>query len=212
MNTFVKISKTIINAILTLIIIVGIAFIGLFIYGIQPYVVETGSMEPTLKTGSLCFVNKRVEFKDMKKGDIIAFKLDSGSFATHRIEKVTDQGFITKGDANSAVDNIVVTNNDFIGKNVFSIPGVGKIVKNTQTPSGKIILGTVVVVLFLAGILIGEPSKKKKKSSKVVEVVGGQPEAKVEYTVKEEVDKKSEEKVEEKATDVSEEKNEEKEN
>ena len=49
------------------------------------------------------------------------------------------------------------------GKNIFLIPNIGFIVKSLQTPSGKIVLGTIILVIFLAGILIGEPSKKKKK-------------------------------------------------
>lgn len=166
MKTFVKITKAILNAIFTVIIVVGIIFIALFCFGIQPYVVETGSMSPTMKADSLCFINKRANYDDMREGDIIAFKLESGSFATHRIKSITGEGFETKGDANSAPDVNLVTKESFIGKNVFSIPKIGVIVKVMQTLSGKIVLGTIVVVLFLAGILIGEPSKKRKDKNK----------------------------------------------
>jgi signal peptidase len=164
MKTFMKITKVILNCIFTLIIIIGIALIGLFCFGIQPYVVETGSMSPTFDAGSLCFVNKRTNYDDMKVGDIIAFKLDSNTFVTHRIAVISDEGFITKGDANSTQDNVTVKREDFIGKNIFSIPKAGIIVKVMQTLSGKIILGTIVIVLFFAGVLIGEPSKKKKEN------------------------------------------------
>ena len=160
METFMKITKAILNIIVTLIIIIGIAFLGLFCYGIQPYVVETGSMSPTFDAGSLCFVNKRANYDDMKEGDIIAFKLDSKTFVTHRINSITNDGFETKGDANSTPDSITVKKENFIGKNVFSIPKAGVGIKAMQTLSGKVILGTIVMVLFFAGILIGEPSKK----------------------------------------------------
>lgn len=162
MNTFVKITKIILNIITTIIIIAGVLFIGLFCYGIQPYVVESGSMQPTIETGSVCFVNKRVNYEDMQVGDIIAFKLDTGAFVTHRINAITPEGFETKGDANKAVDSIITTKENFIGKNVYSIPKAGFVVKIMQTTRGKIIIGTVIVVLLLAAILIGGPSKKAK--------------------------------------------------
>jgi len=165
MKTLIKITKIIINIVTTLIIVIGLIFIGLYCFKIEPYVVESGSMEPTIKTGSVCFINKRVNYSDMRVGDIIAFKIDSGAFATHRIKSITDEGFETKGDANSASDQVVTTKENFVGKNIFSIPNIGVLVKAIQTPSGKIILGTVIIILFLAGILIGEPSKKKKNSN-----------------------------------------------
>lgn len=163
MNTFIKISKIIFNIITTIIIVVGILFVGLFCFGIQPYVVESGSMEPTIETGSVCFVNRHAKYEDMKVGDIIAFQLDEGAFATHRIKEITDEGFTTKGDKNKADDNIITTRSNFIGKNIFSIPKVGFIVKGIQEPKGKIILGTIIVVLIMAAILTGTPNKEKKK-------------------------------------------------
>lgn len=163
MKTIVKITKIIFNIITTVIIIFGILFVGLFCFGIQPYVVESGSMEPAIQTGSVCFVNQRAKYEDMQVGDIIAFKLDTGAFATHRIKEITNEGFTTKGDKNKAEDNIITTRSNFIGKNIFSIPNVGFIVKGIQEPKGKIILGTIIVVLVLASILIGKPSKKKEE-------------------------------------------------
>lgn len=162
MKILIKSIKIILNILLTLIIIFGIIFVGLFCFGIQPYVVESGSMEPCIETGSICFINRRAEYEEMKVGDIIAFKINTGASATHRIVSITDEGFVTKGDVNSAVDTVITTEDNFIGKNIFTIPRVGFIVKAIQTVRGKIILGTVIIVLFLAGILIGEPIDKKK--------------------------------------------------
>lgn len=169
MKTFIKITKFILNTITTVIIIFGILFVGLFCFGIQPYVVESGSMEPTIKTGSICFINKRAKYEEMNVGDIIAFKLDNGNYATHRIKEITDEGFTTKGDRNKREDSIITTRANYIGKNIFSIPNVGFIVKGIQEPKGKIILGTVIIVLILAAILIGKPSGKKMKNDDISE-------------------------------------------
>lgn len=166
MNLAMKIIKSILNIIMTIIIIVGSVFVILFCIGIQPYVVESGSMQPDIPTGSLCFINKKAKYEDMKVGDIIAFKINSNAFATHRIASITNEGFETKGDANNVIDNIITTKDNYIGQNIFSIPYVGLWVLVIQTTRGKIILGTIIIVLFLAAILIGQPSRKKQKVSK----------------------------------------------
>ena len=166
MNLAMKIIKSILNIIMTIIIIVGSVSVILFCIGIQPYVVESGSMQPDIPTGSLCFINKKAKYENMKVGDIIAFKINSNAFATHRIVSITNEGFETKGDANNVIDNIITTKDNYIGQNIFSIPYVGLWVLVIQTTRGKIILGTIIIVLFLAAILIGQPSRKKQKVSK----------------------------------------------
>ena len=165
MKIIIKTTKIILNIITTLIIVLGLSFVILFAVGIQPYVVESGSMEPAIKTKSVCFINKRANYKDMRVGDIIAFKLPNGASATHRIVEINESGMITKGDANANVDSVVTTESTFVGKNILSIPKAGNIVKKVQTPRGKILIGTVVLLFFAAGILIGEPSKKKEKNT-----------------------------------------------
>ena len=164
MKKFFEILNFIFNSILTLIIIIGIVFIILYIIGIEPFVVQSGSMEPKIETGSLCFINKLVKYEDIKEYDIIAFKLPTGVGVTHRVINITNEGFTTKGDNNQTEDLIKTTRQNYIGKNIFSIPKIGYAVKLIQTTRGKIIFGTIVIVLILAGFLIGEPSKKKQKN------------------------------------------------
>ena len=159
MEKFLNILKAILNVILTIIIIVGIIFIVLYIIGIEP----SGSMEPKIETGSVCFINKLTKYEDIKENDVIAFKLPTGVGVTHRVIKITNEGFTTKGDNNETEDLIKTTKENYIGKNIFSIPKVGYAVKQVQTTRGKIILGTIILVVFLTGVLIGEPSKKKKQ-------------------------------------------------
>ena len=118
MKIFIKSIKVILNILLTVIILFGIIFIGLFCLGIQPYVVESGSMEPAIQTGSICFVNKKAEYENMQVGDVIAFKINTGAFATHRIVSITEEGFVTKGDVNSVVDSVITTQDNFIGEKI----------------------------------------------------------------------------------------------
>lgn len=158
-----KIIKKIINVLTTLIIVVGGIFLVLYLFGIVPYVILSGSMEPTIKTGSLCFINKQVDVQEIKKKDVIAFKLDDGTLVTHRVDKINKDGIITKGDNNKRVDDGVVTANNYVGKNIFWIPKAGYVVMAFQSTRGKIVLITCVVLLFIVGMLFGDDAKKKKE-------------------------------------------------
>jgi len=156
-----KIIKSIIDVLSSLIIIIGVIFLGLYAFGITPYVVLSGSMEPTIETGSLCFINKHVKYENIKKKDIIAFKMQDGTLVTHRVVKVSKQGLTTKGDNNKETDGIT-TKSNYFGKNIFWIPKLGYLIVLIQTTKGKIIFGSFVLILFLSGLLFGENKKKKE--------------------------------------------------
>ena len=149
-----------INTLSSLIIILGGLFLILYMYGIVPYVVLSGSMEPTIDTGSVCFINKRVSINDIKENDIIAFKLNDGTLVTHRVNKITDEGIITKGDNNEDVDSNIIKNNNYVGKNIFWVPKVGYVIKALQTTKGKIVTVTFIILLFVSGLLFGENKKE----------------------------------------------------
>jgi signal peptidase len=146
---------------MNIILILGITFIILYCCGIEPFVVESGSMEPNIKTGSLSFINKHVKYDDIKVNDIIAFSVETGNKVTHRVVNITDEGLETKGDANNLSDGISTTRKNYIGKNIFSIPKVGYGVKIIQTTKGRVILITFIVVILLSGFLLGEKKKGK---------------------------------------------------
>ena len=164
-----KVIKGLINVLTTLIIVVGVTFIGLYLCGITPYVVLSGSMEPTIKTGSLSFINKHAKYEKIKENDIIAFKMNDKTLVTHKVIKITDNGFETKGDANNNKDGVLVTKDNFVGKNIFWIPYLGYGIRIIQTTTGKIIFGTIIVLLLAAGFLVGEPDNKKTKKDKKTE-------------------------------------------
>ena len=162
-----KIIKGIINVLTTLIICIGSLFIILYIFGIVPYVVLSGSMEPTIGTGSVCFINKNANIENIKEKDIIAFKLRDGTLVTHRAIKVDNSGIITKGDNNKVADSNVVNKENFVGKNLFWIPKVGYVVKAFQTTKGKIIAVAIIVLLLVSGFLFGEDKNKEKTNKEL---------------------------------------------
>ena len=160
-----KIVKAIVNVLTTIIIGVGGLILVLYLFGIVPYVVLSGSMEPTIDTGSLCFINKNAKYEDVKEKDIIAFKLSDGTLVTHRAIEITETGIVTKGDNNDGADSNQVKKDNFVGKNLFWIPKVGYAVKAFQSTKGKIIVITSIVLLFAAGFLVGENKKKEVKEN-----------------------------------------------
>ena len=164
MNKIVSIFRGLLNTLMTLIIIIGIVLILLYLKGIEPFIVLSGSMEPTIETGSISFIDKRVEYEKIKENDVIAFEASELAKVTHRVTSISKEGLETKGDANNSADGILTTKTNYIGKNVFSIPKVGYVVRIIQTRTGKILLGTIVIVLLIATFLTGETLGGKRYS------------------------------------------------
>jgi len=164
-----KILKAIINGILSLIVVITVLLLILLFIGIEPFVVLSGSMEPKIETGSLCFINKKVKYEDIKEDDIIAFKMSDKTLVTHRVVEITDEGFVTKGDANDVNDGAKVTRNNFVGKTVICFPKIGYLISLFQTRNGQIITITIIVIMFVVAFLFGEDDKKKKEKETIKE-------------------------------------------
>lgn len=112
-----------------------ILILGIFLYvvvfvafpriGYQPVRVLSGSMEPGIREGDLVFI-RQCETKDVSAGDVISYETSNGGFVLHRVLKKTEEGFITKGDANEKEDFFPVTMQSFRGKLVIVIPKGGE--------------------------------------------------------------------------------------
>jgi len=91
----------------------------------HPLVVVTGSMKPHINPGDVVILRKTTH---IGVGDVIAFKV-KGIVVTHRVVDVRPDGsYLTKGDANNAVDPWSVSPRDVIGKMWLRIPAVGWLV------------------------------------------------------------------------------------
>jgi len=130
-------TKNVLNKILT-VVVIALAALCVFlavkiitgqdtsIFGYQVYHILTGSMEPTIPTGSTV-ITKQVDPYSLNEGDVITFvSRDAaiyGNTNTHRIIGIDDSSgerrFITKGDANGTVDSVEVPASDIKGKVVF---------------------------------------------------------------------------------------------
>lgn len=93
-------------------------------FGIQRYLVVSGSMEPNLYAGDIVFVNTNIDFEDVEIGDVIIFKYEDMNII-HRVIEADGQKLKTKGDANKDDDGFVVTAENFVGKALFHIDKIG---------------------------------------------------------------------------------------
>ena len=175
-----KIAKKLWNGLTTvlvaLVVILAILLVGVRLVGLTPYVVLSGSMEPTYHTGSLIYVKKADPFT-IEAGTPITFMMDEDTIATHRVvgvvpdeEDSTVIRFRTKGDANDAEDGTLVHYKNVIGTPVFSIPYLGYVSDYITNPPGMYIgftvLGIIILMLFAPDLLRAADKADKKAEEK----------------------------------------------
>lgn len=143
---------------------------GVRIIGFTPYVVLSGSMEPTYHVGSLIYV-RSVSPESIEAGDPITFVMnDSGTVATHRVTEVDkeNQCFYTKGDANNTADASPVTYDNLIGKAIFTIPKLGFFSDWVMSPPGCYLAmaagGILLLLVLVPDMIWGKENGKKKQS------------------------------------------------
>lgn len=152
------------NIELCIAVILFVIFFVPNIFGLTPYAVKSGSMEPTIKTGSMTYVNQNYEVKKIKKDDIIAFGLKDNTFVTHRVYEVHDDYFITKGDANKTPDARYVYHQEYKGKIIFSLPYVGYLPMIMQKKLAYVIIGIIIALNVGISVFINVKSKKSSET------------------------------------------------
>ncbi len=147
------------SAILTLAALIGAFCILVFgislVFGLKPQIVVSGSMEPTIPTGSLLMAQE-VSAAEIEVGDIVTVQRpgDAG-LVTHRVTSIEQQyknwEITMRGDANAA-DDPQPYSVRVVGKVVATIPGAGYLAGVFRTPfgiTGIVVFGLAVVTAFL---------------------------------------------------------------
>mgnify|MGYP002515570437 FL=1 len=116
--------KNIIIKLLYLLISIYLIIFIPSIWGEKPLVILSGSMEPILKVGGILYY-KQENINNFKEGDVLVYQLNDHTIS-HRIVKVLDDSFITKGDNNKSIDTYEVLSYQILGKGTnWSIPYIG---------------------------------------------------------------------------------------
>lgn len=134
-------------------------------------VVLSGSMEPAIETGSVIATIPRAEYR---VGEIVTFG-GSGIPTTHRIVG-TEEGengeqlFVTKGDANEEEDFRRVSGSEVLGKVFLTVPKAGHALSMLESPTGKALLITALVLLVaLSFVPKGTFRQTKKQDADTLE-------------------------------------------
>ena len=161
------------SVMLAAVVILAILLAGVRLFGLMPYTVLSGSMEPAYHVGSLVYVVK-VDPDSLKVDNDITYFMNESTVVTHRIiEILPDEDdpsvlrFRTQGIANNHADGTPVHEKNVIGKVVFTIPFLGYFANFVQNPPGMYIAIAFCVILFvlvfLPDLLFGADGEPKNK-------------------------------------------------
>jgi signal peptidase len=134
--------------------VIAIAYTVVTHTGFQAEPVLSGSMEPTMKVGSVAFV-KPIDASLVRKGDVVTFQNPDakGMLITHRVVKVdqTDEGVIyrTKGDANQAQDPWRLKAVGTVGRLEFDVPYLGYAIVHLGVRDVRIAIFLILCAAFL---------------------------------------------------------------
>ncbi len=136
--------------------------VGVRIFGMEPYIVLSGSMEPDIKTGSMIYAKKisPEEACSLEVGDTVTYVVDKkGTKVTHRIYEVVGPAYIKNqygelvldenGDPQVAMDDK--------GYPIIMYTTYGINNKNDSDPSGYTLDGTLGVGNLASSNVIGKP-------------------------------------------------------
>jgi len=160
--------------------------------------VETGSMAPTLEPNDGYLAVPAAIADDPEVGDVILFRsqnLGGGELTTHRVVEITQEGYITQGDANPFTDQdgdeppvsegqiraVALT----VGDGIVTIPGLGAsvgAVRSVGTAIQNVVLVPLGIdievttlstaamiaglVLFVYGTITGASDKRQRSRSR----------------------------------------------
>ena len=167
-----SISKGVIKDIIIVGVGVLVIWIGLQVaFGTQNpfYVVASGSMIPVLQVYDVLVVQGHEPFEDIEIGDIIVFNRpsDHNRVIVHRVASIIDEDpktIRTKGDANPASipgTDFPITEEEYIGKVVYTIPQVGYVTQLLKPPINYVIIAVVI------GIMVVKQMTKKKSEKEL---------------------------------------------
>lgn len=135
------------------------------IFGIRPFIVLSGSMEPALPTGSVVFVDTRAAPEQIHTGDIITYRVETAT-VTHRVVAESADAVTTKGDANEQADFSSVPRSSILGRVRFHIPWLGYLYTILSTPVFIAVLSSLLAVNLIIEAICSSKSIAHQKKEK----------------------------------------------
>ena len=136
--------------------VICILSFALVLLGIKPFILISQSMEPAFTKGSLVLINTRTKLSDVRIGNPIAYRADSGTLIFHRLVGEN----LLQGDANKDPQYVELNEQNFIGTEFFTIPLLGDEVSKLLENRGTIWL--MILACFVCSCL---PWKSREEVS-----------------------------------------------
>jgi signal peptidase I len=138
------------------------------LFGWQPYVIATGSMEPGISAGDVVLVSPDPDLNDIV-GRVISFEdpARADHILTHRVISINNDGtLVTKGDSNVTVDSEPVPPDSVTGVGRLLVQFVGLPVVWSLTSDWAPLLGQlgILVLAVLATIFDYEPDNQNQRA------------------------------------------------
>jgi signal peptidase len=163
--------------------LLGVAAGGVWAAGqlgwVQPLIVISGSMEPTIHTGDL-IIGRNLAVSDVEVGDVVSLHSEmTDKLVTHRVTGISpnDDGtweITMKGDANDEPDLETYTVAESVLTPMTRIPMGGKVVSKLMEPAVALPILVALVALLGVSLLDEEPRNRIRKT--IDRVSGRSPE------------------------------------
>ena len=112
--------------------LIGFFALILVLLGYRPFVLLSPSMEPLYREGSLCIINTKTTLDEVEVGDVLVYRT-ADFLVLHRLVGINSRnkdGMIAEmqGDANNVAQTVDMNNINYVGREAFTIPGLGTVV------------------------------------------------------------------------------------
>lgn len=143
-------------------ILLVVLLVGVRLFGIEPHIVLSGSMEPEIMTGSLVYVKPITpqEAQNLKAGDTVTYVIDSkGTKVTHKIYEVVGPAYVKNQYGEYVLDKNgqPTVAKDDAGNPIVMYTTYGVNNKNENSPTGYTLDGKLGVGNLGSSNIVGKP-------------------------------------------------------
>ncbi|MGI6200652.1 MAG: signal peptidase I [Christensenellales bacterium] len=144
--------------------------------GFRFYTIATGSMEPTIPTGSMVLVKSLAPGEEPAVGSIVTFRADrlgDSIVLTHYLRdiQVEEDGqvrYVTRGENSQRDDDYATHREDLLGTYVFHVPFLGRLgqfLRSTQALIMYLTIGVILLIYYLVSLRLDRKAQQAPASA-----------------------------------------------
>ena len=161
-----RVLKNLVSVTATLASFLGLVVLALVLAGYRPFILKTQSMEPIYTQGSLCWIDTRATLDSLEVGDALVYRSPANSLVLHRLVDIQEStpsstlSAVMQGDANELTQDVDLNRINYVGREAFTIPGLGSTVD--KMISHHAIWIVIVVFVILACVPWGSSKRESR--------------------------------------------------